>query len=117
MASKHSEHDSKSATSDKSKHGHDEKSANGTSHSTDSKQHNSSSAAQKKGSQKSDKPVASIIDLVVEEHIKVKDQFKQLQTLSDEDGESIYQQLCWDISLHAVAEELVREKPPFYSFL
>lgn len=111
MATKHADNDGK--TSDKSKQGGQggEQAASGSAHGK------SASAAQKKGQSNSDKPASSIIDLVVEDHVKVKELFKQLQTLSDEDGESVYQQLCWDVSLHAVTEELVSQSRHFASLM
>ncbi|OQV11724.1 hypothetical protein BV898_13994 [Hypsibius exemplaris] len=48
-----------------------------------------------------------ITDLVLDDHLKVKTLYAELQKADDQHGEPLYEKMCWEIALHAVAEELI----------
>ena len=58
----------------------------------------------------------SIVDLVLQDHVTVKDLYKEIQSAGDQDAQKQYEKMCWEIALHAVAEELVRNFPFKKSF-
>ena len=49
----------------------------------------------------------NIVDLILEDHTKVKTLYKTIQGDKEKHKEKLYEEMMWSIAQHAVAEELV----------